>query len=353
MNKAFKFLLKNYLKEFLIVSIGLTFAASLIDFVQHFSRIDGVNREFLYFYYTFCQYFLFIYPLAFVFAAIITFVKLVWENKLVALLSFGYSKSFIIKPFLILFFIVYILVTILNFGSFAYSADKAEAILAKRELFNSLDNIFFKYNNSFVFAKSLDPVHKEFKDVTLYIIQNSKLKELLYFQKANFKDGKWIAKNVEKRVINYKGSKPIGYKVFKLDKEIILKDYYPKVIRLLYEGKRMSIKDGIRALILLNKQNVDSSKVKVALFTKLLMPLFAPMLIVIFFAYTPISKRFLNRVKYISISVGVTLVTWTLFYTINMLSVNSVIDVDFGEPLAILILFLITIYIWKRKHNNF
>jgi len=179
------------------------------------------------------------------------------------------------------------------------------------------------------------------------------LKELLYFQKANFKDGKWIAKNVEKRVINYKGSKPIGYKVFKLDKEIILKDYYPKVIRLLYEGKRMSIKDGIRALILLNKQNVDSSKVKVALFTKLLMPLFAPMLIVIFFAYTPISKRFLNRVKYISISVGVTLITWTLFYTINMLSVNSVIDVDFGEPLAILILFLITIYIWKRKHNNF
>ena len=83
------------------------------------------------------------------------------------------------------------------------------------------------------------------------------------------------------------------------------------------------------------------------------MPLFAPMLIVIFFAYTPISKRFLNRVKYISISVGVTLITWTLFYTINMLSVNSVIDVDFGEPLAILILFFITIYIWKRKHNNF
>jgi len=229
--KLFFYLAKQYFKSFVIVAFGLTFAASLIDFVQYVGNIEGVNRKVLYFYYTFSDYFLFVYPIAFIFAAIIVFSNLVWKNHLLAFSSFGYEKSSVLKPFITVFVIVYFIIFILNFTQ-----------------------------------------NKELKGVTLYIINNNKLSELLHFKSAKFKNKMWIATNVEKKVLKYKNNKPIGYKILHVKKESILKGYYPKVVRLLYEGERMSIYDGFKALTLLSKQKIDSSKVKSALYTKVLMP---------------------------------------------------------------------------------
>jgi len=351
--KAFSYLAKQYLKSFLIVAFGLTFAATLIDFIQYVDKIEGVNRRFLYFYYTFSDYFLFIYPIAFVFGAIITFSTLIWKNHLIAFSSFGYNKNSLIKPFLAVFLSIYLIVFALNFTTFAYSGDSARAILDKRELFKSLNNIFFKYNNNFVFAKKMDVVNKEFKDVTLYIVKNGRLDELLYFDKAKFKNKKWVAYNIKKKVIKYKDLKPQGYSVSKIDKEEILKGYYPKVVRLLYEGKRMSIDDGFRALALLNKQGIDNAKVKSALYTKIVMPLFAPFLIMIIFALLPMHKRFLSRAKFLAFTMGSTLIVWTILYSVNMLGINGVIPVDFGQPVIILILALIATTTWLRRKEKF
>jgi len=352
-NKAFKYLAKSYTVNFFIVAFGLTFAATLIDFVQYVGRIDGVNRKVLYFYYTFCDYFTFIYPIALVFGAIVTFSKLVGRNHLLALLSFGYSKSNLLKPILASLFVIYLLMVGLNFTKFAYSGDSAKAILDNRELFKSLNNIFFKYNNNFVFAKKMDVVNKEFKDVTLYITNGDRLQSLLHFEKAKFKNKKWIASNIEKKILKYKDGKPQGYDIVKIDKEEILQGYYPKVVRLLYEGKRMSIIDGFKALKLLRVQNIDASKVKSALYTKILMPLFAPMLIVIIFAFLPLHKRFLNSAKYLLLTMGSTLVVWTILYSVNMLGINGVVPVDLGEPMLIFILFLLSLYIWNKRASSF
>ena len=351
--KAFNYLAKQYLKSFLIVSFGLTFAATLIGFIQHIDGIDGVNRKILYFYYTFNDNFLFIYPIAFVFGAVITFSTLVWKNHMVAFSSFGYDKNRLIKPFLVVFLFIYLVVFILNFTQFVYSKDNAKAILNNRELFKSLDNIFFKYNNNFVFAKNMDVVNKEFKDVTLYIIKNNRLLSILHFDKAKFKDNKWIAYNIEKKVLKYKDRKPQGYNRVKIEKEEILQGYYPKVVWLLYEGKRMSIGDGFRALALLNKQGIDSAKVKSALYTKIVMPLFAPFLIVIIFAMLPMHKRFLNRAKFLVFTLGSTLIVWTILYSVNMLGINGVIPVDLGQPVIIIILALIAIFTWIRRQERF
>ncbi len=347
--KAFFYLAKQYLKSFLIVAFGLTFAATLIDFIQYVGDIQGVNRKLLYFYYTFCDFFLFIYPIAFVFGAIITFSNLVWRSHLLSFLSFGYNKQRLIKPFISVFLLIYLIVVGLNFTKFAYSGDSARAILDNRQLFKSLDKIFFKYNNNFVFAQKMDVVAKEFKGVTLYIKKGNKLTDILHFKSAKFENGKWIAKNIEKKTMEYKDGKPIGYKISHLQKKEILQGYYPKVVRLLYEGKRMSIIDGIKALILLKEQNIDSSKVKSSLYTKLVMPLFAPLLIVLIFAFLPLHKRFLSRAKYLLLTMGATLITWTVLYSANMLSLNGVINPDFGQPLIILLLLLLTIIVWKKK----
>ncbi len=349
--KAFFYLARQYFKSFLIVAFGLTFAATLIDFIQYFGDIEGTNRRILYFYYTFCDFFLFIYPIALVFGAIIAFSNLVWRNHLLALMSFGYDKKKLIKPYIAVFLLVYFTVIALNFTKFAYSGDSARAILDKRELFKSLNKIFFKYNNSFVFAEKMDVAKKEFDNVTLYIKDKNHLKQILHFKKANFKNGKWIATNIKKRTLEYNNSVPVGYKTEYINKEEILRGYYPKVVRLLYEGKRMSIDDGIKALILLKQQNIDSSKVKASLYTKIIMPLFAPFLMMIIFAYLPLHKRFLSRAVYLLLTMGLTLIVWTILYSVNMLSVNGVINPDFGQPLIIILLFAATAYIWVCKKN--
>ena len=350
--KAFSYLAKEYFKNFLIVAVGLTLAAALIDFIQRIDSIEGVNRALLYFYYVFCDFFSFIYPIALVFGAIITFSNLVWKNHLVAFASFGYSKSHLIKPFLTVFLLIYLTIFTLNFTNFAYSGDSARAILDKRELFKSLKNIFFKYNNNFVFAKKMDVVNKELKDVTLYIVRNNRLVEILHFEKAKFKNKKWIAYNIEKKVLKYKNKTPQGYKIYKINKEEILQGYYPRVVRLLYEGKRMSIDDGLKALKLLKKQGIDSSKVKSALYTKILMPLFAPFLIIIIFALLPMHKRYISRAKFLALSMGATLIVWTILYSANMLGVNGVIPVDLGEPIIIAILAGVSLVVWFSKKEK-
>ena len=353
MSTEFIYIAKQYFKNFLIIALGLTFAATLIDFIEYFGRIDGANRKFLYFYYMYCDYLVFIYPIALIFGAIITFFNLLWRNHLVAFLSFGYRKSRLIKPFLAVFTIVYIFIVALSFTKFAYYGDSARALIENRQLFKSLDNIFFKYNNDFVFAKKMDVVKKEFSDVTLYKSKDNRLVELSHFKKAKFKNKKWIATDIEKKIIQYRNGKPEGYKVKHIDKEIILKGYYPKVVRLLYEGKRMSIEDAIRALKLLKEQGIDNSKVKSALYTKIIMPLFAPILIIIIFAMLPLHRRFISRAKYLLLSMGTTLVIWTLLYSVNMLSINGTIPADLGQPLVIFVLLIISIFVWRKKSESF
>ena len=353
MSTEFLYIAKQYFKNFLIVALGLTFAATLIDFIEHFGHVEGANRKFLYFYYIYSDYLVFIYPIALVFGAIITLFNLLWRNHLVAFLSFGYTKSRLIKPFFAVFTLVYIVIITLSFTQFAYYGDSARALIENRQLFKSLDNIFFKYNNDFVFAKKMDVVKKEFSDVTLYKSKDNRLVELSHFKKAKFKNKKWIATDIEKKIIKYSNGKPQGYKVVHIEKETILKGYYPKVVRLLYEGKRMSIKDAIRALKLLKEQGIDNSKVKSALYTKVVMPLFAPILIIIIFAMLPLHRRFISRAKYLVLTMGSTLIVWTLLYSVNMLSINGTIPADLGQPLVIFVLFIISLLVWRKRAESF
>jgi len=351
MSKAFLYIFKHYLKSFLIVLVGMVSIIALIDFLQHIGSISGVNRALLYFYYTFNNTLTLLYPIAMVFAAIMTLSSFLYKNYLLVLASFGYSRYFIIKPFLIASILIYALIIGLNFTSFAYSGDRAEAILSNNSNVYNVDDIFFKYNNSFVSAKEMDVVNKELKGVKLYYIDNRKVKYIMEFDKAKFKDGGWLAKDIVKKSFIYKDNVPQGYNTQKIESTTILKGYYPKVVRLLYEGKRMSIIDGLKAQNLLRSQDIDNTKIASALFEKIIMPLFAPLLIIIIILFTPIHKRYMSKAKYYMFTLGATLVVWSLLYSINMMSVNGMIPVYLGQPLIIIILFIITFYLLIKRRN--
>jgi lipopolysaccharide export system permease protein len=349
MGRDFRYLSYHFFKNFIIISFGLTFAAVFIDFIQYINKIEGFNRKVLYFFYNFEDYLFFIYPIALVFGALFTFYTLVLKNQLLALFSFGFNRGNLIKPFLVVSFLVYAIFIALNFTDFAYANNNARAILDNKDRFASMKNLFFKYNNSFVYAKNLDIAQKRFDDVTLYNIKDEKLDSLLHFKSAKFANGKWIAKDVKIKTLKYKDGKPTGYKLSYKDSLEILKGYFPKVIKLLYQGKRMSLDDGYRAYRLLKMQNIDSTKVKSALYSKLVMPLFAPFMIAMIFLFTPVNRRFLSRGRYLLYSVGATLIVWSILYSANMLGLSGAIDPDFGQPLIILVLAIATFYLYFKK----
>jgi len=349
MNSAFLYILKHYIKNFFIILFGLVFIITLIDYVQYINSINGVNRAFLYFYYTFNYIMLTIYPIAMVFAAIMTLTSMLFKNHLLILSSFGYSKRAIAKPITIGAFSIYLLFLILNTTDFAYSGDRAYSIIKGNNVYKSVKNIFLKYNDSFVSAKNMDIIKKELKDATLYKIKNHKIEYLLEFKKAKFKNGEWIVKDGTKKSFVYKNGEPNGYITQKVNYIKILKGYYPKVVKLLYEGKRMSLQDGLAARALLKNQNIDSAKITAALCERIIMPLFAPFLIAITVMLTPIHVRFFSKAKYFLYTIGATLIIWSLMYSLNMISVNGVISPLLAQPLLVLILAIISTYVYIKR----
>lgn len=349
--RLFFYILKHYLINFFILLLALAFVVTLIDFIQHVGMISGINREFLYFVYTMANSITLIYPLALVFGALLTLARLIAKNHLIAISSFGFSKKWLMKPFLTGVFLIYATVVALNFTQFAYSGDSAQAILDKRQLFTSLHNIFFKYNNNFAYVEEMDIIHKVLKGVTLYEIKDKKMTSITKIESARFNGSAWEAHGLKRQILLYKNGIPQGYTISHIDKKIILKGYYPKVVSLLYKGKRMTIQEGLQALKLLREQNVDSSKVLSAMYEKLVMPLFAPLVIVIIILFTPLSRRYMSAAKYYLAAIGATIVIWALLYGMNILSINGVLPADLAQPSIILIVAVVAIvlFIQERK----
>ena len=107
----------------------------------------------------------------------------------------------------------------------------------------------------------------------------------------------------------------------------------------MYEGKaNFTIGDGLDALKLLKNQNVDVAKITSAMYRIFITPWFAPMLMVIFFTYTPISSRFLNLSLFSFGAILVTLFVWGILFMLGELSNNKTLSPEMGVIAPILVL---------------
>jgi len=343
---SFLYLSKKYIKNFLLIAFALVFTITLITLASN--QIDGFNRKILYSFYIFEDFLQIFYPMALVLGALLTFYQLIVNNHLLAFSSLSYKKSNLIKPFLYISFAVYFIFLALDFTPFAYAYSNANTILKGKEE-NRVKNMFFKYNDSFVYAKSLDVVNREFKDVKIYKIKDLKLQKILDFDSAKFVKDRWIAKNVKVKTFKYNNQKPIGVEVDSRDKIEVLKGYYPRVIKLLYEGKRVDLANGIKAIALLKEQHIDSSQVRSTLYSKLLIPLIAPFLILIFFSFAPLHKRVASLGGYLFWTMGGTIVGFIVIYTLNVFSKSSAINPNYVLPVVIFVTFIYSVYLWFKK----
>lgn len=344
--RTFLYIARHYLKNFLILLIGLSLAVVFIDFLQQSQRLHGgVNRKILYAFYTWEYMLALIYPLVILMAMAWTQINFIYRNVFVSLFSFGFGRRQVLLPFLASGALIYLVFTGLQMTPFAYGKDRAERILHTERYKDALNDLFFKYNDSFVYASRLDPLRKALLKGMIFEVKKNRVVRTLRFGEAHFHDGEWIAPRVLVRTKRFDTKGELaGFEDRELRNVALLKGYRPKVFRRIYEGGTFSLLDSLAALHLLKEQGLSADKVKAILYNKVLMPFFALALMVIFFYRTPLYHRFVRKEQLWIALLGSALLLWSLLYALFRLGMNGVIDPDLGQTLPVLILIL---YAWR------
>lgn len=347
-----KYIIYNYFKNFLVVFLGLEFFYVGIDLLTNYKELpDSANLQILYIAFKFMDAINYTLPLSLVFAMIITKFGMIKANELVVLYSVGITKKSVIKPLFFSSLLITILYIGLNFTSFAYSNEYSRNLLKYNVLSNSSTNLFLKDDNNYVFFEELNPLKKIAYGIKIFEIYDNDLHTIISAKSGYFNDDSWILQDV---VISKKSKvetlNDIGIEEENLKSYKTLKDFKPKMIENVHQGKyTLSTSDAFEALSFFNSQGINTDRIKTIIYSQILFPLFAPLLIIILFYYLPISSRFLNYAFSSFIFIFITLLTWGILFLLSKLASTSVILPEIGLLLPIIILALVSLKYYSSQ----
>jgi len=349
----FRYMAELYIKNILAILFGLSFSFAIIDYFQHVEKLSvTANYKVLYIFYMWQEALGLLYPLAIVFALIMTKLSLVKNNTMGALHAFGYSKSKLFSPLLIVAAIIYTIFTFLHTTEFSYARDKAAVLLENQINAYDVNDLFFKYNDSFVYIKKLDPIEKKIEDITIFKVEGYQLRYTIYAPVAFFNGIEWDAQNATLKTHIYENGKLKKYTIEHKKNIKTLEGYKPKLIESLYEGKGLNIIDAFYTWKLLNKQNLNSDKIRAALYDKVIVPLFAIALMLILFFKMPFHARMMNLGSVIALSLGITFVIWGILFGLNQMGSNGVLIPELTAILPISILWIYAIYVYFTDEKS-
>ncbi len=344
---SFTYLAKHYLKSFLVILLGLSLIFSVIDYFQHTNDLEGLGSyQVFYVFYKWEEAINILYPLAIIFAVIVTKSVLIKHSNMVALHAFGYDNRQLVKPFLVVSSSIYVIFALLHTTEFSYANEKADHLLKKELNDYQVKDLFFKYNDTFVYVKQLDPVKKRIEDLTIFKAEENRIGYTIKADYAVF-DGKgWDAKDAILKTHIYKNNTLEHFTIERKDNIRTLEGYKPKIIESLYEGKALNVVDAYSTWKLFIKQNIDSGKIRATLYDKVITPLFAIAMVLILFFKLPFHARMINFSVYVIVAVGVSLITWGTLFGLARIGYNGVVMPEFSSivPVAVLIAYALYIY---------
>jgi lipopolysaccharide export system permease protein len=287
-----------------------------------------------------------LYPLAIVFALIMTKLSLIKNNNMGALHAFGYSKKRLVFPIFVVATLSYSIFTYLHTTEFSYAKDKAQLLLKNQLGAYDVNNLFFKYNDTFVYIDKLDPVEKKITDMTIFKVEGYQVRYTIKAPTAIFKGDEWEAQNAIIKKHIYKDDTLEKYVIETKSHIKTLEGYKPKIIESLYEGKTLNILDAYNTWQLLDRQKLNSDKVRAAFYDKIIVPLFSLALLVILFFKLPFHARMMNIGGVIALSLGATFMIWGILFGLNQIGSNGVLSPEITAILPIVLLWLYTIYVF-------
>jgi len=350
---AFRYISFHYIKYFIIIIAGLAAFMVGIDFMQASAKLpDSANLVIVYLVYKAFYAIDTLLPLALVFGMISTKVLLIRSNALVAFYSLGYSKNDILKPFVVVSIgVITLYISLHATATFARANEFAEGIKKNASYIQPTSNLFFTYEDKYVYFGNLYPLQQRATDIRIFSIGKSNLKEVLVAKSAYYKGDSWhvpYGQLLSKPEHIDFASK--GITVEEKTEISILEGFKPKILDQVYEGKvNYTISDALDALYLLEKQKINVDRVKSALYKTFLSPFFVPSMIVIIFFFVPLSQRFLNITLFSFGAILASLVTWSVLFISSELAFNRVIGSELGIVLPVVVLFLLAVWQWIRN----
>ncbi len=350
----FRYLSTLYIKNLLAILFGLSFAFAMIDYFQHIQKLDvSSNYQILYIFYMWQEALGLLYPLAIVFAVIMTKLSLVKNNTMGALHAFGYNKKRLLLPLLVVASGIYIMFTALHTTEFSYARDKAQSLLNNKLLVYDVNDLFFKYNDTFVYIKKLNPIEKKIEDITIFKVEGYQVRYTIHAPIAIFDGNEWDAQNAMLKTHIYNKEGELEKYSIEQKKSIkTLQGYKPKIIESLYEGKALNIIDIFNTWKLLNKQNLDSTKIRAVLYYKTVVPLFAIALLLILFFKLPFHARMVSLGSVVAFSLGITFVIWGILFGLHQIGLNGVLIPEVTAILPIVMLWIYAIYVYFTDEKS-
>ena len=349
----FKYFIKLYIKNLIAILFGLAFAFAAIDYFQHVQQLDvSGNYKILYIFYMWQEALGLLYPLAIVFALIMTKIGLVKNNTMGALHAFGYNKKRLFLPLLFVASVTYGIFIYLHTTEFSYAKDKASAILDNEISAYDVNDLFFKYNDTFVYINKLNPIKKEIEDITIFKVEGHQVRYTINAPLATFDGHEWDAQDATLKTLVYQQSDLQKYTVEFKEHIKTLEGYKPKIIESLYEGKALNIIDAYNTWKLLDKQGLKSDKIRASLYDKVIVPLFAIALLLILFFKLPFHARMVNLGAVIALSLGTTFVVWGLLFGLGQIGANGVLSPESTAIVPIVLLWVSAIYIYFTDEKS-
>ena len=348
----FRYIAYHYLKYFVVILFALIAFMVGFDYMSNSETLpDSANLVVLYLMYKSFFAVDMMTPLSLVFAMIATKVFLIRSNALVAFYSLGYSKTDVLKPFVSVASLVIVLFIALHATSFARADEYAKNIRATSEHLQPTEDLFFTFSDQYVYFGHLFPLQQRAENVRIFRVAANALSEVIVADEAVYRDGYWHI--ADARLIRKPAEPTIGGKGIEIEEQQnfkVLKDFKPKILDQVYEGKvNFTIVDAFDALQLLNKQNVSIDRIKSSLYKSFVYPLFVPFLIVIIFFFVPISTRFLNLSLFSFGAILSTLIVWSVLFTLIELSNSKTIPSEVGIVLPVALLFFVSLFLWQRN----
>jgi lipopolysaccharide export system permease protein len=294
-----------------------------------------------------------LYPLAIIFALIMTKLSLVKQNTMGIFHAFGYTKKRLVAPMFFFAVLVYCIFLGLNTTEFAYARDKGKALLKNEVGAYNVNDIFFKYNDTFVYIKRLDPVHKKLENVTIFKVKKNKVIYTIHAPYALFDGLQWDAQNatVKTHLYNQFGNL-VRYDVIHKERISTLKGYKPTIIESLYEGKSLNILDAYHTWQLLNRQHLNSDKIRSAFYEKIVVPLFALAMLLILFFKLPFHARMMRMGFVVALALGATFMIWGILFGLNQIGSNGVVVPELTAVLPIALLWFYAIYLLMTDERS-
>jgi lipopolysaccharide export system permease protein len=340
----FKYIAFHYLKNMLIILMGLTGLFAGLDFLMNASALSSFNLKILYVFYKWQESLNLLYPLAIIFGGIWTKIAFIKRNTMGALYALGVSRTEVFRPFLVVSLFTYLLFVGLNFTSFATAQDSARALKKNTYNITSTEDLFFKYNNSFVYIKKLIPSEKRLEGLTIFYLKKGKIAQVQSAKSAEYDGSEWLALEVtqKSKAMDNKGG--VFLKIEHLSSIHTLKNYHPKILNSIYENRQLTLYDSIIAKKLLSTQGVGTYKVRSDIYGKVALPLFSIALLMILIFRFPFHARYMNVGGTTMKALGGTLFVWGILFALWQMGSNAVLIPELATIVPVGVLWLYAIY---------